>query len=242
MLVPPEYRPRDPAWVRETVRRHPLAVLVTNGDHGPFATHLPVVPAGGTLGPGTGETGLVGVELVGHMNRRNPHWAALGDGSPGLLMFRGPDGYVSPTVYRTTPAAPTWNFTVVHLRGTPERIESREQTLEVVTATVGAFERDHGTGWDMAGSLEYFEEILAGVGAFRFQVTTAQAMFKLSQDKPVEVRQALAGSFTLDGSGRLRALAEAMYRYGGTVAADTGQAVPRRGVAEPSTETDRGRS
>lgn len=212
MFVPKEYRPSDPRWARETVRRHPLAMLVTNGEHGPLATHLPVIPAG-ALDDGTGETGLVGVELLGHMNRMNPHWTTLRDGMSALLVFQGPNGYVTPTVYRTTPAAPTWNFTAVHLRGSLNPIATREETLRVVMATVEAYERDHGSGWDMTGSIAYFERIVPGVGAFRFQVTSADAMFKLSQDKPEPIREAVAEAFSASWSPSGQAIGQIMHQY-----------------------------
>ncbi|HEX5534482.1 MAG TPA: FMN-binding negative transcriptional regulator [Actinomycetales bacterium] len=213
MFVPPDYRPLDPQWARETVRRYPLAMLITNGAEAPFATHLPIIPAD-SLDEGTGETGLVGVSLLGHMNRLNPHWAALAAGRPGLLVFQGPNAYVSPTVYQTTPAAPTWNFTAVHLHGTPEPIESRDETLHVVKATVTAYERDHGTRWDMTDSIGYFKQIVPGVGAFRFRVTAAEGMFKLSQEKSETIRQAVADSFASATSGCSHAVADTMCRFG----------------------------
>ena len=102
------------------------------------------------------------------MNRANPHWAALETGSVLLLTFTGPHSYVSPTVYEVTPAAPTWNFTSVHVRGVVEKIDSIEETLGVVQSTVRAFEGAFGNGWDMTGSLDYFRS-RAAVGAFRLQ-------------------------------------------------------------------------
>jgi transcriptional regulator len=213
MFVPVGYRPDHAAWARAIVRRHPLALLVTNGEAGPYATHLPVVPDGDALESGTGATGLVGVGLRGHLDRRNPHWAALAAGQPGVLVFQGPDAYVSPTAYRTSPAAPTWNFVTVHLHGTPEPVDSREETLEVVRATVQAFERDHGTGWDMTDSAGYFAEIVGGVGAFRFRVTAAEGMFKLSQEKPAGTRAAVADALA-EGPERARCVAAAMRDLG----------------------------
>ncbi|WP_372343069.1 FMN-binding negative transcriptional regulator [Streptomyces sp. KL116D] len=72
-----------------------------------------------TTGDPTGE--LPGTTLLGHLNRANPHWAALETGSVLLLTFTGPHSYVSPTVYEKSPAAPTWNFTSVHVRGVVEK-------------------------------------------------------------------------------------------------------------------------
>jgi transcriptional regulator len=153
-----------------------------------------VIPDPGT--PDLLSAELTGAVLLGHMNRANPHWAALAEGGTSLLTFTGPHAYVSPTVYGVTPAAPTWNFTSVHARGTIERIESSEETLEVVKATVRAFEERFGAEWDMSESISYFRQILPGVGGFRFTVTGTDGMFKLSQEQAPEIRCRVQRSFT----------------------------------------------
>ena len=195
MFVPSFYREPDSTWMVDLIRGNPLALAVANGspEDGPFATHLPVIFDPETSGDWSGE--LPGATLLGHMNRANPHWAALGTGSVLLLTFTGPHSYVSPTVYEVTPAAPTWNFTAVHVRGVVEKIDSTEETLGVVQSTVRAFEGAFGDGWDMTGSLDYFRRIAPGVGAFRFTVTGAEGMFKLSQEQPAEVRARVRDSF-----------------------------------------------
>jgi transcriptional regulator len=146
------------------------------------------------------------------MNRANPHWAALESGSTVLMAFTGPHGYVSPTVYELTPAAPTWNFTSVHVRGVVEKIDAIEETLEVVQATVRAFESDFGTGWDMTDSIGYFRKIVPAVGAFRVTVSAADGMFKLSQEQPDGVQALVARSFGQRECTRHRAVADLMSR------------------------------
>ena len=212
MFVPSFYREPDSAWMVDLVRDNPLALAVTNGslEDGPFATHLPVIFDPEASGDGPGE--LPGTTLLGHMNRANPHWEALETGSVLLLTFTGPHSYVSPTVYEVTPAAPTWNFTAVHVRGVVEKIDSIEETLGVVQATVRAYEKAFGDGWDMTGSLDYFRRIVPAVGAFRFTVTGAEGMFKLSQEQPGEVRERVRGSFGQSGCAYKREVAELMGR------------------------------
>jgi transcriptional regulator len=132
-----------------------------------------------------------------------------------VLVFSGPGAYVSPVIYDTTPAAPTWNFSALHLRGTIEQLADSRR-IDVVTRTVAAFERDHGRGWDMTGSLGYFQQLAPGIGAFRFTVSAHEQMFKLSQEKPVEVRQRVAAALADSPAGSGRDVAAAMCRYGVT--------------------------
>ncbi|MCX5151532.1 FMN-binding negative transcriptional regulator [Streptomyces sp. NBC_00320] len=195
MFVPSSYREPDSSWMVDLIRGNPLALAVANGspEDGPFATHLPVIFDPETSGDWSGE--LPGATLLGHMNRANPHWSALETGGVLLLTFTGPHSYVSPTVYEKTPAAPTWNFTAVHVRGVVEKIDSMDETLSVVESTVRAFEGAFGNGWDMTESLGYFRKIAPAVGAFRFTVTGAEGMFKLSQEQPDEVRDRVREAF-----------------------------------------------
>ncbi|MFD5186338.1 FMN-binding negative transcriptional regulator [Streptomyces sp. NPDC058372] len=210
MFVPNFYRPPDSSWMIDIVKDHPLGLLTSNGAAGeaPFATHLPVIHESFN----TEAADLSGSVLLCHLNRQNPHWSALESGDAVLLTFTGPHGYVTPSAYAYTPAAPTWNFTSVHVRGTVQKIDSAEETLDVVTATVRAFEGRFGSNWDMSESIGYFRKILPGVGAFRVQVTGADGMFKLSQDQSSEVRDRVRKSFAAQQSTHCRAVAGLMDR------------------------------
>ncbi|MET9390869.1 FMN-binding negative transcriptional regulator [Streptomyces sp. NPDC006624] len=212
MFVPSHYRQPDTSWMVDLMRSNPLALMVSNGppEAGPFATHLPVIfDPEGTEEPAED---LAGLPLLGHLNRANPHWSALEDKAVVLLSFTGPHAYVSPTVYDVTPAAPTWNFTSVHVHGVVEKFDSTEETLEVVQATVRAFETKFGNNWDMTDSLDYFRKIVPGVGAFRIRVTKAEGMFKLSQEQEPEIRDRVVQSFAGRGCTRHAQTATLMSR------------------------------
>ncbi|MFD5683455.1 FMN-binding negative transcriptional regulator [Streptomyces bacillaris] len=210
MYVPSIYQAEDRAWLRHVVERYPLATVITNGPQAPYATHVPVIPAPDTT---SWNDGPEGATLLGHMNRANSHWGSLTDGTHAQLVFTGPNGYVSPTVYETSPAAPTWNFVSVHLRGRLRPISDFEETLEVVQLTVEAYEKNFGDGWEMDSSLEYFRNIGPAVGGFRFDVESADGMFKLSQEKHPETRRRIADRFGGRRSGRATELAFFMRQF-----------------------------
>jgi transcriptional regulator len=226
MYVPAEYRAPDPPWIRDIMRRHPFALLCSNGPATPHATHVPVILRPGQ--PGDEATDLVGTVLVGHMSRVNPHWAALAGGCRALVVFAGPHGYVSPSIYDATPAAPTWDFTSVHVRGLLHPLDRYEDTLEVVKATVTTIESEFGAGWDMRASLPYFETILPGVGAFEVVIDSVEAMFKLSQEQEPRIRARIARSFGASDLGHHRQLADLINRMETVGAAASSAAGGRR--------------
>jgi transcriptional regulator len=210
MFVPDHYREPDGSWTVDLVRRNPLALLASNGTtvDGPFATHVPIIPDPSMAG----EWSVIspGDTLLGHMNRTNPHWTSLDTGDKVLVVFTGPHAYVTPTTYGVTPAAPTWNFTAVHVHGVVSKISSVDETLEVVRSTVRVFEREFGSDWDMSGSIDYFRRIVVGVGAFRIEVSAAESMFKLSQEQRPEIRELVRRSFDGTDSARHRETARMM--------------------------------
>jgi transcriptional regulator len=174
------------------MRRHPLALLASNATGTLHATQVPVIFQDERQ---VASTGLDGSVLIGHMNRANPHWNSLVEGLPVLLVFSGPDGYVSPSIYGFTPAAPTWDFTTVHVRGTVRPLHGDEATFGVVASTVKTFETEFGNGWDMSESLPYFRRILPGVGAFEIVIKNVEAMFKLSQEQDPQTRERVINWF-----------------------------------------------
>jgi transcriptional regulator len=213
MFVPGQYRQPDDTWLVEIARKNPLALMLTNGDGavGPYATHLAVIlPRSPPMSSWPAD--LAGSTMLGHMNRANPHWRALHAGIRSVLVFTGPHGYVSPSVYGYDPAAPTWNYTAVHVHGAVHPIDSPEETMDVVWSTARTFESDFGAGRDMSGSIDYFRRILPGVGAFRFTVSKAEGMFKLSQEQDPQVRERVREHFAGQDSCHYRAAADLMKR------------------------------
>lgn len=191
MFVPEIYQVPDDGRPLDVIRRHPLATLLSNGPDVPYATHVPVIAPAGA---GQGHE-LAGAELLVHLNRANPHWAALSDGDRAKLVFNGPGGYVTPCLYEADSAAPTWDFVSVHAVGRIQLARDLDEVLAVVSATARALEHRFGGGFDFTASADYFGTLAPNVGAFRFRVESFDAMFKLSQEKDTAVRGRVARHF-----------------------------------------------
>lgn len=181
----PAYLAPSQVEVTDLVRRHPFGLVVSGGgsDAAPIATHTPVI-----IEHMPDDSTLVGAELLGHIARKNPQWTSLRDGQPVLLVFSGPHGYVSPTAYADDPNVPTWDYAAVHLTARVTVLDDRDASMYVVTRTVQELEALEPTAWDASSSLATFERIVGGVVSFRFDVIEQRAVFKLSQDKPADVR------------------------------------------------------
>jgi predicted FMN-binding regulatory protein PaiB len=111
MLVHEEYA-LDPDGACRLIAAHGWATIVTAGPTGIRATYGFCL-----LEPEDGQ----GITVLGHIARADPQAADLIAGASTLLIFNGPHGYVSASWYRPTmtQVPSTWNYTAVHLRGTP---------------------------------------------------------------------------------------------------------------------------
>jgi len=104
MYQPDHFRVADLPEMHALMRARPLATLVSAGSLGLYATHLPTVLK---------DDGPYGV-IECHLARANPHWKDLAEGNEALMIFQGPEGYITPNWYPSKAdhgkAVPTWNY------------------------------------------------------------------------------------------------------------------------------------
>lgn len=184
-----KYRAPSGKDVVALVQKHPFALIVSSAPgEAPVATHAPVVIPHDAHPVDT----FVGTTLFGHIARSNPQWRAIDESVPVLLVFGGPHGYVSPTSYEQDPSVPTWDYAAVHLTARVEVLEGADDCMHIVRETVRASEDLMPVRWDDATSVPTFARIIDGVVGFRLHITTENAVFKVSQDKPDDVRARVA--------------------------------------------------
>lgn len=211
MYLPAHFEETRIDLLHRFVRDHPLGSLVRTGPNGLDADSLPF-----ELDSGTGARGT----LRAHVARANPLWREIHDGTPVLVIFQGPQAYVSPNWYpskhETHEQVPTWNYQVVHVHG---RLAIRDDE-KFVRGVVGRLTRIHEarTGdarpWKMSDSApEYLSERLAAVVGLEVEIERIVGKFKLSQNK--EDRDRLNAAEELDRRGRTD-LARAMRDAGKT--------------------------
>src|SRR5215212_8972755 len=128
MYVPRHFAETRVDVLHDLIRRHPLGTLVVAAPEGPEATHVPF-----EIDPQPAPFGT----LRCHVARANPVWQQLAADQPVLVVFRGEEGYVSPSWYAAKQehgkVVPTWNYAAVHAYGRISFIEDRERLLDIVT-------------------------------------------------------------------------------------------------------------
>ena len=190
-LYVPRFNVMDADDVRPFVEAVATAQLVTVGEDGvPDATFLPVL--------------WEGDRLVGHLARANAHWRRIVDGSPALAIVTGPDAYVSPGWYATKAehgkVVPTWNYSVVHLRGSVVVHDDPSWVRSLVTRLTERHESSREEPWAVSDAPDdYIEKNLRPIVGVELLVSSVEAKAKLSQNRSDADRAGVAAGLAADG-------------------------------------------
>lgn len=179
MYIPAAFVEPDLSRLHDFIEQNSFAVLVSQVDGAPFASHLPIL-----LDRAAGPRGA----LVGHMAKANPQWREAA-GQTALVVFSGPHAYISPAWYEAEPVVPTWNYTAVHAYGRVQTIEDGATLLEIVRRSVQVYERGMPRPWSFDPSSTFVERLLGQIVGFRIEVEKIEGKWKLNQNHPVERRQ-----------------------------------------------------
>jgi len=209
MYLPEQFEETRPEELQRVMTEYPLGTLVTNGPNGLDANHLPFV-----LQPDAGDHG----RLLAHVARANPVWQEIREGDEILVVFGGGDAYISPgwlpSKHESHRQVPTWNYRVVHVRGTA-RVHDDEQFVRGVVARLTRAheaEAQPAAPWKMTDSAnEYIDEQLAQIVGLEVEITSIVGKWKLSQNKEERDRAGAAEGLRTRGA---HAIADAMLAAG----------------------------
>jgi transcriptional regulator len=173
------------------IRAYPFATLVTRAADGLTANHLPFE--------------RVGEVLHGHVARGNE--LAQLDGAQVLLVFQGPDGYISPNWYpskhETGREVPTWNYAVVHVHGRLRVIDDAAWLRRLLETLTDHHEAGQPQPWKISDAPDdHIEKSLRAIVGLEVAIDRIEGKFKLSQNHPARNRAGvIAGLRERDGDG-----------------------------------------
>ena len=177
MYMPTYFKETRSEALHALMRAYPFATLVTHGDVGLAANHLPFE--------------LVGDQLHGHVARGNE--LARADGAEVLVIFRGPEGYVSPNWYpskhETGREVPTWNYAVVHVHGRLRVVEDHSWLRQLLERLTDHHEAGLPKPWHVSDApADHIEKSLGGIVGLAVSIERIEGKFKLSQNHPAANR------------------------------------------------------
>jgi transcriptional regulator len=205
MYVPAHFDENRVPVLHEAIRRIGFGTLVTLGDGGIEASHVPMLidaepPPSGTI--------------TGHLARANPQWRSIKYDVEALAIFTGADSYVSPSWYatrqQTGKVVPTWNYIAIHARGRLRFFDNRESLRRVVTRLTDKYETPRTAPWRVTDApADYIDAMLKAIVGFELTITQLEGKWKMSQNQPVENRAGVVQGLTQEGKTDVAALVAA---------------------------------
>jgi transcriptional regulator len=192
----PEHFREDRAQVLDAfITAHPLATLVASTPAGLVANHMPLL-----LARESPDRAL----LRGHIARGNDLWRVGADASPVLVIFAGPQHYVSPAWYPSKRAGgkvvPTWNYAVVHAHGSIRFIEDAQWLHALVAELTQRHEHGRNEPWSLADApRDYIDMMLRAIVGFEIAVDRFEGKFKASQNRDAADRAGVDAGLAADG-------------------------------------------
>ena len=175
MYIPAPNRISDSARINEFIHANGFATLVTNGQNGMWASHLPFVF----------DEAAGGGRLRCHMARANLQWQHFDSNPEVLCIFLGPHSYISPSWYAAKLAVPTWNYASVHVYG-KAKVEDDGFLRKTIEDTTSKYESKMPVPWKMPIPEDFIVKLMKAIVGFSIQVTRIEAKYKLGQGRSQE--------------------------------------------------------
>lgn len=187
MYLPAHFKEDRIDVLHRLIEHHPLGTLVTHGADGLAANHIPFL-----VDPGPAPFGT----LRCHVARSNPVWRQA-NGQEVLVVFQGPDAYITPSWYPSKKehgkVVPTWNYAVVHGHGTLRAVDDAEWMRDFLSTLTRQFEASMPKPWEITDApADFIENTLRAIVGIEIPLTGIQGKWKTSQNRSRADREGVA--------------------------------------------------
>jgi len=189
MYAPKPFEESDRGRQRALIEQAALGALVVHTEKGLVANHIPFVYR---KGGSNGKEDL----LCAHIPRANPLSAELASARACLVIFNGPDGYVSPSWYATKPehgkVVPTWNYAVAHVHGHVRTVDDEEWIARQIEELTERHEHSRKQPWAVSDApAEYTDRLLKALVGLEVRIDRIEGKIKASQNQPERNQQSV---------------------------------------------------
>ncbi|WGF88750.1 FMN-binding negative transcriptional regulator [Marinivivus vitaminiproducens] len=195
MYQPPAFREDRIEVQHDLIRRHPLGLLITAGPSGLVANPVPFLVDAEAADKGV---------LRAHLAKANGQWRDLEAVAECLVVFQGPQDYVTPSWYATKretgKVVPTWNYATVHAWGRPRVIPDPAWLRRQIADLTEAQERLRTEPWAVADAPPAFVDAqLKGIVGIEIAIERIEGKWKVSQNRPEADRAGVHAGFRASG-------------------------------------------
>jgi len=194
MYLPKHFEETRVAVMHALMAAHPLGLLVSSGADGLQANSIPFM-----VDPSPAPNGT----LIAHVARANPLWREAA-GTPVLVVFQGPQAYVSPSGYASKAehgkVVPTWNYIMVQARGRLRAIDDATHLHALVSRLTATHEAGRDKPWAVDDApRDYIDATLKAIVGIEIEIEALAGKWKVSQNRSTADRQGVARMLAAEG-------------------------------------------
>ena len=217
MYLPSHFEETRPEVLHKLVRTHPLGLLITLGPAGLQANPVPFMLDASAGGEGAAMAPV----LRAHVARANPVWREARTDVESLVVFQGPQAYISPSLYPTKAdtgkVVPTWNYVMVQARGTLRVVDDAPWLHALVTRLTERHEAARAEPWAVSDApADYVQTMLRAIVGIEITLTALTGKWKVSQNRNQADRGGVASGLRAqaeqNGDAQAAAMAELVAR------------------------------
>lgn len=199
MYTPVYARNENEEDLKDFIRKNGFGIVVSTVEGKLWATHIPLI--------------LIGDKLQGHVSRGNKQWRALPQNEEVMVIFQGPNTYVSSSWYDHE-NVPSWNYIAVHVYG-KAHIQSEEELIESLRQLTKKYEHDsvHPVSVDTM-SEKFLHTELRGTIGFEIAIERMEASYKLSQNRDEKNHTQIISELEKRGDHNAVSVANEMRKHG----------------------------
>lgn len=176
MYIPAHFAETDSDQLLQLIRERGFGLLITASESGPQADHLPFFLT---------DDG----RLQCHVARSNPVWQQLQAAPRVLVVFEGPDAYISPNWYptkqETGKVVPTWNYQVVHAHGRATPMQDATRLRQHLENLTNHNERGRPEPWAVSDAPDdYIDKMMGAIVGLEITIDRLEGKTKASQNQP----------------------------------------------------------
>ncbi len=179
MHVPKQFAETDIAVLHALIGAAPLGAWVTMAEGELEVNHIPFL-----LDSERGQSGV----LTGHVAKANPIWKSFTQDIASVVIFQGPQTYITPSWYPSKAAhgkvVPTWNYAVVHAYGRPHAIQDSDWLLQHVNQQVDLREKDQALPWKVSDApADFVDRLVNAIVGIEIPIERLLGKWKVSQNR-----------------------------------------------------------
>ena len=201
MYIPSHFVEQRLDVLHQLMHDHPLGTLVTLTPDGLDACHIPfeIAPASADAPHGT---------LRAHIARNNPLWRNASAALDALVVFQGPQAYITPSWYQEKAVSgkvvPTYDYATVHAYGPLRIIDDAAWLHALLERLSRRHEASRAQPWQLADAPpDHIEKMLAAIIGIEIPLSRVIGSWKASQNRSQADRSTIAAGLRAAGAAAM---------------------------------------